>query len=155
KLFGVMHAMRLDWPLPRYLYHSAEGVLAFKVPVDHFLILNDGTCGDAVAKKWGVAPERITYLPNGIDVEWAARDWQRDATRRSSRTRSDTVVFLSLSRLVLSKRVDRIVNAMPGAARRSRSSVELWIAGDGPLRGRLERRCRELGVQARFLGTVA
>ena len=32
--------------------------------------------------------------------------------------------------------------------------MELWVAGDGPLRGVLEARCRARGVPARFLGTV-
>ena len=154
KLFGVMHAMRLDWPLARYLYHSLEGVLAFKVPLDHFLILNDGTRGEAVARRWGVPAERITYLPNGIDMEWASLAFDRTAIRRQVGTPDDTLVVLSLSRLVLSKRVDRIVEAMPEIVRRGRRSIELWIAGDGPLRGALETRCRALGLVTRFLGTV-
>jgi glycosyltransferase involved in cell wall biosynthesis len=154
KLFGVMHAMRLDWPLPRYLYHSLEGVLAFKVPLDHFVILNDGTRGEAVARRWGVPPERITYLPNGIDTEWTERDFDRAGIRRRHDTAADTVVFLALSRLVLSKRVDRIIDAMAAVTRRARTPVALWIAGDGPLRATLEARCRRAGVEARFLGTV-
>lgn len=154
KLFGVMHAMRLDWPLWRYLYHSLEGVLAFKVPVSHFIILNDGTRGEAVARRWGVPPERITYLPNGIDTEWAQLDLQREATRRELGVAPDTVAVLALSRLVLSKRVDRLVDAMPEIVRQSRRQVELWIAGDGPLREALETRCRERDVPVRFLGTV-
>jgi glycosyltransferase involved in cell wall biosynthesis len=155
KLFGVMHAMRLEWPLPRYLYHSLEGVLAFKVPLDHFLVLNDGTRGDAVARRWGVTPDRLTYLPNGIDTQWADQVFDRDATRHAHGATADTVVFLSLSRLVLSKRVDRIVDAVAAAARRTSAPVALWIAGDGPLRGALAARCRAVGLDARFLGTVA
>jgi len=154
KLFGVMHAMRLDWPLGRYLYHSLEGVLAFKVPVDHFLILNDGTRGDAVARRWGVPADRITYLPNGIDTPWANQDWQRDKTRAETGCAADAVVVLSLCRLVDSKRVDRIVDAMQSVQAEAAAGTELWIAGDGPLRGTLEARCRVRGVRARFLGTV-
>lgn len=155
KLFGVMHAMRLDWALPRYLYHSLEGVLAFKVPLSHFIVLNDGTRGDAVAQRWGVPPERITYLPNGIDKQWARLDVDGAALRRTHAVGVDTVVCLSLSRLVQSKRVDRIVDAVAGAASRSPVPIELWIAGDGPDRAGLEAHCRARGVAARFLGTVA
>lgn len=155
KLFGVMHAVRLEWPLPRYLYHSLEGVLAFKVPLDHFVILNDGTRGEAAARRWGVSPDRITWLPNGIDKEWAEVDFDRAATRRAIGTAETTVVVLSLSRLVASKRVDRIVDAMATVQRGSRVPVELWIAGDGAERAALERRCRERGVTARFLGTLS
>jgi len=154
KLFGVMHAVRLEWPLPRYLYHSLEGVLAFKVPVDHFIILNDGTRGEAAARRWGVSPDRITYLPNGIDKEWAGHAFDREAIRRGVGAAADAVVVLSLSRLVASKRVDRIVDAMAVVQRTSGAPVELWIAGDGPERAGLERRCRERGVAGRFLGTL-
>jgi glycosyltransferase involved in cell wall biosynthesis len=154
KLFGVMHAMRLDWPLPRYLYHSLEGVLAFKTPVDHFIILNDGTRGDVVARRWGVPAERITYLPNGIDTQWADLDVDRAAVRRELGAPAHAVAVLSLSRLVQSKRVDRIVDAMAVVKDGTQLAVELWIAGDGPLRGALEARCRSLGVPARFLGTI-
>jgi glycosyltransferase involved in cell wall biosynthesis len=154
KLFGVMNAVRLEWPLPRYLYHSLEGVLAFKVPVDHFIILNDGTRGDAAARRWGVPPARISWLPNGIDKEWASVTFDRAATRRAIGTPDGTVVVLSLSRLVASKRVDRIVDAMAKVQTASRVPVELWIAGDGPERVALERRCRERGIVARFLGTL-
>jgi glycosyltransferase involved in cell wall biosynthesis len=154
KLFGVMHAMRLDWPRARYLYHSLEGVLALKLPLTHFIILNDGTRGEAVARRWGVPAERITYLPNGIDTEWAGLDLQRAVTRRDLGARDDAVVVLALSRLVLSKRVDRLVDVMPEVVRQSNVPVELWVAGDGPLRAGLEARCRARGVPARFLGTV-
>jgi glycosyltransferase involved in cell wall biosynthesis len=154
KLFGVMHAMRLDWPLPRYLYHAAEGVLAFKVPLSHFIILNDGTRGEAVARRWGVPADRITYLPNGIDKEWAGRNLDRAGVRAAQGTPDDTAVVLSLSRLVLSKRIDRAVEAIPEVARRAHVPVQLWIAGDGPMRAPLESRCKALGIDARFLGTV-
>jgi hypothetical protein len=88
KLFGVMHAVRLEWPLPRYLYHSLEGVLAFKVPLDHFVILNDGTRGEAAARRWGVSPDRITWLPNAStrsgqkSISIARRRAVRSAPRR-------------------------------------------------------------------------
>ena len=154
KLFGVMHAGRLDWPRARYLYHALEGVLAFKVPLDHFLVLNDGTRGAAAAQRWGVPQERVTFLPNGVDKDWAHRDWQRDATRTAMSVKPGTVVFLSLSRLVDSKRVDRTVAAFAAAHAQLHVDTELWIVGDGPRRAALEAQCRATGVQARFLGTV-
>jgi len=154
KLFGVMHAMRLDWPLPRYLYHALEGVLAFKVPLSHFVILNDGTQGDRVARRWGVAPDRMTYLPNGIDIEWADQSFDRDGVRSRYGAAAGDVVFLSLTRLVDSKRVDRILDAMAAVRHRTKVRMVAWIAGDGPLRGALEARARARSLEARFLGTV-
>lgn len=154
KLFGVMYAGRLDWPRARYLYHALEGVLAFKVPLDHFLLLNDGTRGADAALRSGVRRERLTFLPNGIDKDWAGRDWQPAATRAAMGVDARTVVFLSLSRLVDSKRVDRTVAAFAAAQTQFEVAAELWIAGDGPRRAALEAQCRASGVRARFLGTV-
>ena len=154
KLFGVMHAMRLEWSMPRYLYHNLEGVLAFRVPLTHFIILNDGTMGRTVARRWGVTADRLTYLPNGVDLEWAQLETDRGATRRELGASEDAVVFISLSRLVRSKRIDRIVDAVATAATLTEHHLVLWIAGDGPLRAALERRCRARGIAFRFLGGV-
>jgi glycosyltransferase involved in cell wall biosynthesis len=154
KLFGVMDAMRLEWSLPRYLYHNLEAVLAFKVPVTHFVLLNDGTLGERVARRWGVAPERITWLPNGVDKDWAELDLDRDGVRRELGAGADTLVLLSLTRLVASKRIDRGIEAVAAAARATSVPLQLWVAGDGPLRGALERRAKSRGIDCRFLGGV-
>lgn len=154
KLFGVMHGVRLEWTLPRYLYHSLEGVLAFKVPLDHFILLNDGTRGAEVARRWGVPAERLTWLPNGIDLQWAHADLQGPARRRAHAVPEGAIVVLSLSRLVLSKRVDRIIQAMQLAMRDSPKRMLLWVVGDGPLRGTLESQAQRAGVEAVFHGTV-
>jgi glycosyltransferase involved in cell wall biosynthesis len=155
KLFGVMHAMRLEWPLPRYLYHSLEGVLAFKVPLDHFILLNDGTRGHEAARRWGVPAERITWLPNGIDLQWADEALLGAARRQQHDVADDEIIVLSLSRLVLSKRVDRIVQAMQHATTLTSKRMILWVVGDGPLRGAIEAQVRRAGIRAAFLGTVS
>ena len=154
KLFGVMHAMRLEWSLPRYLYHNLEGVLAFRQPLSHFLILNDGTRGDRVAARWGVAPERMTWLPNGVNKEWADLDLDRARVRQELGADSSVCVLLALARLVESKRIDRIIDAVALAGNQARTPLVLWIAGDGPLHGALARRCRKARITHRFLGSV-
>ncbi len=63
-------------------------------------------------------------------------------------------MFVSLSRLVLSKRVDRIIDAMATAATLTEKALQLWIVGDGPLRADLEARCRSRGIEHRFIGGV-
>ena len=154
KLFGVMQAMHLEWPLPRYLYHNVEAVLAFRQPLTHFLLLNDGTQGDRVARRWGVAEKRFTWLPNGVDKDWAQLPLERERLRQEHGVAPGTCVLLSLARLVDSKRVDRIVEAVGDAAPLARTPLLLWIAGDGPLRSRLERQCRARRIAHSFLGSV-
>jgi glycosyltransferase involved in cell wall biosynthesis len=59
-------------------------------------------------------------------------------------------VAVSVGRLVASKRVDRAI----AFASRSQDIDMLVIVGDGPERSRLQRLARDLGVDARFIGTV-
>jgi len=149
-----MQAMHLEWPLPRYLYHNLEAVLAFKIPLSHFLILNDGTLGESVARRWGIASDRITWLPNGVNREWADLPLDKQALRQRHGVPENTRIVLSLSRLVQSKRIDRIIDAVAAAGSLASSPLLLWIVGDGPLRHRLERRCRSRRIEVRFLGSI-
>jgi glycosyltransferase involved in cell wall biosynthesis len=75
--------------------------------------------------------------------------------RRQHGVADDTVVILSLSRLVLSKRVDRIIDAMQVARQKSSKRMVLWVVGDGPLRQSLATRARQAGIECEFLGTVS
>lgn len=62
--------------------------------------------------------------------------------------RARSVLFLG--RLVPVKGIDLLLHALAGVA-----GAELWIAGEGPERPRLERLAAELGVAATFFGVVA
>jgi glycosyltransferase involved in cell wall biosynthesis len=59
-------------------------------------------------------------------------------------------IAVSMGRLVRAKRFDLALDAM-----RSHRRALLLVIGDGPARGELERRARDLGVAALFLGALA
>ncbi len=92
----------------------------------------------AVAEGW--PRERVDYLPNFAPDAGVA-------PAREERGRAP--LALALGRLHPSKGFDMLLDAM--AAIRD---VDLWIAGDGPLRPRLEGLAAELGLagRVRFLG---
>jgi glycosyltransferase involved in cell wall biosynthesis len=95
----------------------------------------------AVAGGW--PRERIDHLPNFVpDVRAAAPLTAKLAGSRGP-------VVLALGRLHPNKGFDLLLEAL--AATRS---VNLWLAGDGPLRGQLERLATRLGItdRVRFLG---
>lgn len=71
----------------------------------------------------------------------------RRAARRS--LGAEGFVVLSMGRLVPLKGVAVALDALAGA-----EGVELWIAGEGPERGELERRAARLGARARSFGAV-
>jgi glycosyltransferase involved in cell wall biosynthesis len=98
-----------------------------------------------LALRWGVAPERVSVLPNPAPM--VADLAPREDLKRSFALNGATVAFAG--RLTAQKSLDRALEAVADADR-----VHLVIAGDGPDRVPLEQRARELGVEerVRFLG---
>jgi len=95
-----------------------------------------------VARGWPRA--RAFHLPN-----FAAQERALPMPRAAFATPEDGPLALALGRLHENKGFDVLLDALaqvPG--------LYLWLAGDGPLRGKLERRANDLGVASRlrFLG---
>jgi len=94
---------------------------------------------------WGVAPERVTVLPNPAPSLPPLRP--RDELRRELGLNGATLAFAG--RLTAQKSLGRALEAVAGA-----DGVQLVIAGEGPDREPLEGKARELGVaeRVRFIG---
>jgi len=156
KLFGVMDLVHAEWPKAKYYFKNLEQIAALKIPQDVWIILDDGTRGREAAMRHGVPEERIRFLPNGINVEWA--DLPRDA--RSARDEMgippESTVVLFLARLVPSKRPELFLQAAKLVIERTPRPVVFVIAGDGPSRGDCERLASTLGLApaVRFAGAV-
>ena len=88
----------------------------------------------------GVADERITVLPVGIDMEHFSAD---GAPRSNGPLR-----VLSVARLERGKGVEDLVIAAGLLARRG-IDVEVTLVGEGPLRGRLLEIATSMGVAER------
>lgn len=157
KLFGVMYLNRFDYSPIKYWWCNYEPVAALRHPLDHYIVLNDGTQGDKALLKYGVPPEKISFLPNGMDTEWADTAVDRTAARKSFGLPDADVLVVTLSRLTRSKRLGLFLEAVslidPGLYDRT----TFVIAGDGPDRQKLERKTRELGLENHvfFTGAIA
>jgi len=105
------------------------------------------------ARTEGVAPERATVIPNGIDPA----DWDSIPDMAAARAKldlpQDAFVVCTLSRLHEQKGMEFLLAAARTVAEKAPSATFL-ISGYGPLRERLEAQARQLGVDARvrFLG---
>lgn len=156
KLFGVMYLDRYDLGPMRYWWYNYEQVAFLRFPVDHYIVLNDGTRGDRALEKRGIPPEKISFLPNGMDFDWL--DARVDPVEAKSRfgLPSGGIVLSTLSRLVSSKRVDLFLEAASKIDPALLERATLLIGGDGPERGRLERLACALGIEERviFTGTL-
>jgi glycosyltransferase involved in cell wall biosynthesis len=157
KLFGVMDLVHAEWSAAKYFCKNIEQILALKIPQDVWIILDDGTRGREAAIRHGVPADRVRFLPNGIDVEWAGLPRDPAPARAELGIGADSVVALFLARLVPSKRPELFLRAAKIVLDRARSRVVFVVAGDGPLRADCERLAEDLGLGAdvRFTGTVA
>jgi glycosyltransferase involved in cell wall biosynthesis len=98
-----------------------------------------------LALGWGVAPQRISVLPNPSPV--LGELGQRDELRREFGLNGSTLAFAG--RLTAQKSLERALEAVADA-----DGVKLVIAGEGPEREPLQTRAGDLGIGDRvtFLG---
>ncbi|WP_328305249.1 glycosyltransferase [Actinomycetospora sp. NBC_00405] len=100
-------------------------------------------------QRWGVPPDRITVIPNGVEVERLAfRPERRHRTRTELGIPAGAPVVGTAGRLVESKRVDVVIDALavlPGT----------WglVVGTGPAADELRHRVARLGLGDRVVLT--
>lgn len=154
KLFGVMDLVHTEWPPLKYLFKNVEQLYALKYDQDAWIVLDDGTRGGEILHARGIPAEKVHFLPNGLDVEWADLSIDRAQARPRYALPSDRPVVLFLARLVPSKRPrDFVLAAKQVLKQRPACFV---FAGDGFEREACERLANEMGVanEVRFLGVV-
>lgn len=121
----------------RALYRALEAMTTRTVAVS-------ATTAQRLAA-WGVRPERVEVVDNGIDLAALAFD---PAARAAARVRwgvnEDTTVMLALGRLDPVKRMDEVITA--AAPRLRAGGHRLVVVGDGPLRAELAALAGGLGV---------
>jgi glycosyltransferase involved in cell wall biosynthesis len=98
-------------------------------------------------------PPHILTIPNGVAPPSRSPEIAPAEIRRRCGARDDDFIILSMTRLASDKGLEYLVEAaanLPCAKRR----YKVVVAGDGPLRPRLESMARDLGVTDRviFLG---
>jgi glycosyltransferase involved in cell wall biosynthesis len=105
---------------------------------------------------FGVRPERIVTIPNGVDLRRIRPRRTRDQVRRSLGVRAEAFVVLSLGALTWEKDPLVQVDVATRVLRRSDRAVYL-IAGEGPLYPDVARAVDEarLGGRVHLLGNRA
>ncbi|MGP4044280.1 glycosyltransferase [Streptomyces sp. 2A115] len=100
-----------------------------------------------------IGARNVVRAPLGVDLE-ARHPSLRDPGLRARHARVDEVLLVMCSRLSVEKRPGTALEALEVLLRRGQRAV-LVVAGDGPLRVRLEQRARERRLPVTFLGHVA
>lgn len=113
------------------LLKSHQEVLSFVIPADKYIITDDGTYGNIVAKRFHIEINKVLYLKNGVDrVENINREICRNKIRKLYGIHNNDIIILSVSRLVNWKRVDRIIEAMNMI---EKQNIYHIIVGDGEM----------------------
>ena len=146
KLFGVMYLSRNDLPGLRRWWLNFDQERALKHPLDKYIVLNDGTMGDRALASLGIPVEKIEFLPNGMNMDWAGMDIDIPVERAGLGLPVDRTLIVTMSRLVKLKRVDLLIEAVSKMSGEAKERASLVITGDGPDGQALEEMSRTLGL---------
>ncbi|SHI39918.1 glycosyltransferase [Streptomyces sp. 3214.6] len=100
-----------------------------------------------------IGARNVVRAPLGVDLV-ERHPALRDAGLRAVHARADETLLVMCTRLSVEKRPGTALDALEALLRRGVRAV-LVVAGDGPLRPRLEQRARERGLPVTFLGHVS
>jgi len=138
-------------PLKAWIAYDMESLmprLYTEIPNTRFAAVSQSTCEELI--ELGAKPNRIAVVPNGVDVSK-----YKPETCNPMNQKSEEPTVLYLSRL---KRYKRPLHALYAFKLISRDVPEakLIIAGDGELKGDVERSVKELALEDRVqvLGRV-
>lgn len=122
----------------RALYLAAERLGGLTIAVSESVRAN--------LLRWGVAPDRVVTVPNGLDLpRLAFSPPDRSAVRADLGIPADAVVIGAVGRLHPGKRFDVLLAGLaPGLGDR-----HLVVVGEGPERARLEELAGRLGIADR------
>lgn len=116
------------------------------------VVLPSRTLLDIATRTWRLSPQRLYYIPNGIDLTRFAGggqpfDWPTDKPK-------DGPIIGTVAALRPEKNVGRLIRAFHMVA--SQASARLLIVGDGPQRRELMQLSLDLGLSDRvhFCGHV-
>ncbi len=106
----------------------------------------------AAAEFERIGAPNLTRIPLGVDLELFSPERYSD-TARDGYAAPEQTLLVHCGRLSVEKKPHRSLAALAGLRARGADAV-LVVAGDGPLRARLERMARHRSLPVRFAGFV-
>jgi glycosyltransferase involved in cell wall biosynthesis len=146
-----MYLDRFDFPKLKYLWKSVEQIIALRSAVDRYLILNDGTRGEMALTRLGIPPEKISFLPNGMDTEWADLPVEREEVRKMMGLPERDILIVTFSRLIKSKRIELFLRSAALLDKSLMEHVTIVIGGEGPEEEMLKHEARRLDLTDRVI----
>lgn len=152
RLFGTQLNRIFDHPLKRY--GGFMQWIALRTPAARVIMHDDGSEGDAIARRLGVPAARLCFWRDGYDPSLYRPGDRRDDLRRQLGIEAHQVVLFCVGRMEEDKRMDRLVEVLPAILREAPDAV-LMLVGDGGDRPLIEAMAERLGVRPRVALTGA
>jgi glycosyltransferase involved in cell wall biosynthesis len=149
KLITTAHGyVEQTWKTPIY-YGLDRFVLKF---YDHVICVSEDLHSFMLER--GIAEERCSYIPNGIDTEEYRRTQPSIDAKRRAGVPEGRMVIGAVGRLSPEKGFDLLLQAFASMCVATGADCELWIAGEGSEKARLAVMIEELGLvgRAKLLG---
>ncbi|MHB1132138.1 MAG: glycosyltransferase family 4 protein [Chloroflexota bacterium] len=129
--------IRLSYWLERFVYARAR----------HITVLSEGFRANLLAK--GVPPEKVSVIPNFVDVAFV-RPLPRENEFRLAHDLRDRFVVLYAGNIGYSQNLEHVLEC--AALLREQEDLVFFVVGNGSCKPQLEARARELGLaNVRFL----
>ncbi len=142
-LFGTTAFREVAWPMALAVWASERPMArVYRGAAVH--VISDSTRDDLVRR--GFAREAIRVIYPGVDAAHYAPD--------AAVPRAPRPAFLYVGRLKRYKGVETAIEAVARLRRSGLPEAELWVAGSGSDRARLEAVARRSGPGVSFLGFV-
>ncbi|MGY0487845.1 glycosyltransferase [Streptomyces sp. WG-D5] len=145
------HGVLRTWGLPERAARRAADVLNIRTAHAYARVV----CTTEWAERefLRIGARNVVRAPLGVDLV-RCRPEARNQEVRLRHAREDEVLLLMCTRLSVEKRPGIGLDTV-AELRRSGVPARLVVAGEGPLRARLEQRARARGLPVAFLGHVA
>jgi glycosyltransferase involved in cell wall biosynthesis len=127
--FQYKHLYILLTPLLRILWRNAE-----------FLVANSKGLRKMADHIFPALP--IHIIPNGVDIH--------RFTNGNARSSADVVRILFVSRLIMRKGLQFLIEAVPDILQQANSPFEIKVVGDGPDKEKLLQQIEQFGVAEKF-----
>ncbi|MBI4723283.1 MAG: glycosyltransferase family 4 protein [Candidatus Stahlbacteria bacterium] len=155
KLLGIitLYPFKKYSPLHWLIYF--DEIIAYKLPVDKLIVVDDGTQGDKAAAYFNVPQNRFVFEPHIVDKRLALVSNYPDKLKAKLGFKTDDYIILFNARLGPLKRLSTTLKAMK-LVLEVEPRAKLLIVGDGPTRNKDEKLAKKLGIyeDIKFAGSI-
>lgn len=152
----LVQLVRKIVPLHYQILHTARSVFKDKTAFylgDYNIAISDAVRNNLI-QQFHLPGDKIAVIYNGIELRSSDQDYSAGQILDNIFDQNGKVCLSSIGTLVPVKGHDYLIQAIARLPRATQERIMVVIAGDGPLRDRLERQVERLGLTdvIKFLG---